>query len=195
MRLKIALLAAFLLVALSASGRASILSTFIIVSAADPQVQHGTFDDGDTYSGFFTFDTSQIPETGSFSISIPSFLFITYLSNGYVASAPVYADYATLSGTPVEIGGRTYSYDVLLIDSGFNELDLLEPLGEFPGGDILYAFQSGFPVGYADTHGTALLVDPAIDAPELGTLLPLLGGLVLIGGMSRRRRAILIPCD
>jgi hypothetical protein len=189
MRLGIAPLVTLLLVTLSASGRASTIESFIIVSAVNPQVQHGTYDSGETYTGTLTLDTSLIPATGAFSIGIPTFDYITHVSNGFTESAPAFGDFATLSGTPVQIGGHTFSYDILSIDSGFVELDFLEPLGVFHGGAILYAFEANAGSGYVDTHGTALLVDPLIDAtPEPATILPMLGGLVLFGFRRRLRK-------
>jgi hypothetical protein len=188
MRLYVTLLATFLFVTLSQSSRAATLKTFVIVSSADPQVPHGTLDNGDAYSGTFTFDTSLIPTTGSFSISIPTFDFITYIPGGSIEAAPAFTDFATLSGTPMLIGGHALSYDVLSIDYGFIELDLVEPLGAFPGGDILYAYQADAGSGSTDTKGTALLVDPAILAPEPGTILPMAAGLLAFCGIGIGRR-------
>ena len=90
MRLRIQTLLVFLVAAFSRAGQASTLSTFIIVSSTNPQVQHGTFDSGFTYTGSLTFDTSLIPAAGPFSIPIPTFDFITYDPGGFTESAPAY---------------------------------------------------------------------------------------------------------
>src|SRR5579871_572353 len=169
MRLRIAALATFVLVALCGVGKASTIQNFIIVSAAKPQIQQGTFDNGDLYLGNFSFDTSLIPATGPFSIPIPSFDFVTLVPGGTNEAAPAFGDFAVLTGTPVTIGGHNLSYDVLTVDSFFQEFDFVEPLGVFHGGAILYAFEADGGNGFADTKGTALAVDPQIlVAPEPG---------------------------
>ncbi len=189
MRLGITPLVTFLLVAFCVSGQASNLRNFIIVSSANPQFTQGSFDNGDAYFGNFVFDTSLIPATGPFSIPSAEFDFVTLVPGGFNEAASAIGDYAFLTGTPVQIGGRTFSYDVLTVDSSFSEFDFVEPLGVFNGGAILYAFEADATVGFADTQGTALLVDPQIlVSPEPGTQLPILAALVLLCGLCRLRR-------
>ena len=192
MRLRIAALATFVLVAHCGVGKAGTIQDFIIVSAANPQVQHGTFDNGDLYLGNFSFDTSLVPATGPFSIPIASFDFVTLVPGGSNEASPAFGDFAVLTGTPVTIGGHTFSYDVLTVDSFFQEFDFVEPLGVFHGGAILYAFEADAGNGFADTKGTALAVDPEIlVTPEPGAAFGTLGGLVLlgvIGGLGWARR-------
>ena len=178
---------------------ATSLSKFIIVSSANPQIPGGTFDNGATYRGTFTFDTSLIPATGPFSMSIPQFDMIYNFPGGSVETAPWYFDTATLSGTPVTIGGHLLSYDVIKIDGGIMELDLVTPLGVFPGGAIQYAFAASFSTSVTDgvdTRGTALLVDPQIlDTPEPATVVATAAGLLVFGLISIHRRVRAATAD
>jgi hypothetical protein len=195
--------------AFSASG--STIENFEIVNSSSLAVSGGIFTSGggDTYSGTFQVDTSQIHPDGS-RADFPLTSWDIIVSRP-ASQFDLEFDPANGSGsfnaqpefnlTSLGLGFGLAQVDSIEVQRTVGEdvfqlfLSMLEPAGLFHGGVVLEATDTmtsfvGPPSQQttSDLLGTGLVLDPAVLAPEPGCALLLAGGMGLLAALRRRLR-------
>ncbi len=157
------------------AARASTIENFVVVNSSNPNIMGGVFDNNDgRYYGSFSLDVSQVPEGDAF-INLTSFdMFTTGIINfefsssdpgsgGLLAGLSTFVD-------PSEI--PLQDYDLVFQGSAACNscvliLELVEQPGTFHGGIVLEAQGFSDTVGlHLDSSASALIIDPAVLAPE-----------------------------
>jgi hypothetical protein len=201
--------AAFTMISLCVAGsaRAATIENFEIINSTSLSTAGGQFNGGETYSGSFSLDVDPT-SADVFDLGIASFdIFFAGPVNAELSPAigafGFYSNFpATGSpGLPVSLTqAEIFFQGIFSPPDGSTAqqialtLDLIQPQGAtFHGGLVLSArlvdFADKTPVIDAfDASGSALIVDPAVLAPEPGSAWFAAGGIGLLWIAQRIRR-------
>ena len=147
----------------------------------------GTFSGagGGTFSGTFTVDVSEIS-------SLPAALTNVDVTTTGLLANPNEITYSvgTLNMVSAFFDGALLlgNYQLAFTSSNSTlDLNLVEQVGTFAGGEILQALETGGGANRNDIAGDAVLIDPAFVAPEPGSIGMGGMGLAILGGVWWRK--------
>jgi hypothetical protein len=201
--------AAFTLIAVCFVGgaHAATIENFEIINSTSLSTAGGQFSGGESYSGSFSLDVDPTANTGGVEFGIDSFdIFFAGPVNAELNPANGFGSYsgfpvAGIPGLPVSLTqAEVFFQGIFSPPDGSTALlialtlDLVQPQGApFHGGLVLSARLAAdadkTPVIDAfDASGSALIVDPAVLAPEPGSAWSAVGGIGLLWIARRLRR-------
>lgn len=197
---------------ISLPAHGSTIKNFVIVNSGTLGLSGGQFSNGDTYSGTFSLDTSNLNKTPlgspntyvtqltSYDITLTG-TNATHFSSNNPTTQDVFG-IAESSTTPISVGS-TSVYPFQFFFQGYSSsgaitdllLQLLEPLDAFKGGLVIAAAEGSANAVY-DYSSSAMIVDPAVLSAVAPTPLPpamplFVTGLCALGllGWRRQRKA------
>jgi hypothetical protein len=190
--MRIALLPFLLCGVLPSSAFATdIYQNFIILEASNLSPVGGTFSQGGTFFGTFSVDTSDIPGSGA-SVGLTNVAVTTTGVQGIPNENTYDSGTLTLLNAFFDQALLLGNYELAFTSSNGSQLDLetIEVLGTFAGGQIVQATETGTGTNRNDSSGDAVLIDPAFLAPEPGSIGMGGAGLAMLGAVAwigRRR--------